>query len=125
VERQAGLEADEKHGDQEDQGSEAARSASVGYVSTGPPKLTRVAGQRASEFAPMVVGGSPCESRTSLRKQKHHESSGFNYQKSSSYLLKTESLFILENEAQLLPLKYLENCKKKFPPQYRIIKKSK
>ena len=50
------LEADEKHGDQEDQGSEAARSASVGYVSTGPPKLTRVAGQRASEFAPMVVG---------------------------------------------------------------------
>jgi hypothetical protein len=42
---------------EEDQGSEAARSASVGYVSTGPPKLTRVAGQRASEFAPMVVGG--------------------------------------------------------------------
>ena len=35
------------------------------YVSTGLPKLTqKFAGQRASELAPMVERGPPCESRT-------------------------------------------------------------
>jgi len=54
--------AGEKPGDQEEQGSEADRNGAYFVRESGPPMLTqRFEGQRASEPAPMGVGGISCE----------------------------------------------------------------
>ena len=81
------LEADEKHGDQEDQGSEAARSGA--YLVREHRTAEADESSRSTCFGVSADGswGAPCESRTLFQVK--------------SILIKTDSLFILNNEAEL------------------------